>query len=83
MVLWEIVDVDVIICSKVYVDYFEKFGYVVVIVLNIVSNILKILWFRLLVWYVYSYWFVLRVLIKFGNKKLVCIMYYIIFLLRN
>lgn len=68
--LREIADVDAIICSKVHADYFEKLGYAVVTVPNIVSNTSKTSRLRPLVWYVYSYWLALRVLIKFGNKKI-------------
>ncbi|RWU32386.1 glycosyl transferase family 1, partial [Salmonella enterica subsp. enterica serovar Typhimurium] len=81
--LREIADVDAIICSKVHADYFEKLGYAVVTVPNIVSNTSKTSRLRPLVWYVYSYWLALRVLIKFGNKKLVCTTHHTIPLLRN
>ncbi len=81
--LREIADVDAIICSKAHADYFEKLGYAVVTVPNIVSNTSKTSRLRPLVWYVYSYWLALRVLIKFGNKKLVCTTHHTIPLLRN
>ncbi|ECY0185611.1 glycosyltransferase family 4 protein, partial [Salmonella enterica subsp. enterica serovar Schwarzengrund] len=81
--LREIADVDAIICSKVHADYFEKLGYAVVTVPNIVSNTSKTSRLRPLVWYAYSYWLALRVLIKFGNKKLVCTTHHTIPLLRN
>ncbi|WP_234832128.1 glycosyltransferase, partial [Salmonella enterica] len=55
----------------------------VVTVPNIVSNTSKTSRLRPLVWYVYSYWLALRVLIKFGNKKLVCTTHHTIPLLRN
>ena len=81
--LREITDIDGVICSKVHSDYFEKLGFAVITVPNLVSNTSKTSRIRPLLWYVYSYWLAIKVFFKFGNKKLVCTTHHTIPLLRN
>ncbi|KLV66672.1 glycosyltransferase family 1 protein [Citrobacter murliniae] len=77
------VNVEAVICSRAHEGFFKDMGFSVMTVPDVVSNTSKTSRIRPLLWYVYSYWLALRVILKFGKTKLVCTTHHNIPLLKN
>ncbi|MCW4782448.1 glycosyltransferase family 4 protein [Enterobacter chuandaensis] len=77
------INVEAVICSQTHETYFRNLGFTVLTVPEAVSNTSKTSRIRPLLWFIYSYWLALRIILKFGNAQLVCTTHHIIPFLKN